>query len=201
MINRKQSDLKRSLSRPALTIISINIEGISSDKEDILAELCKTHSCNVICLQKTYRDKDMKTPRINGIKLVALPPHRKYCSAIFVKPYTLVKSIEITEINNVEVLTVEDRVTNTLNEVGEYYKNNSLRPNPTKTEICALHLKNREAKRKLLIQWNGIELKNNQNPKYLGVTLDRSLTHTFKEHCEKTKLIVNTRNGLLRKLV
>lgn len=47
-------------------------------------------------------------------------------------------------------------------------------------------------------QWNEIELKNNQNPKYLGVTLDRSLM--YKKHCEKTKLKMNKRNGLLRKL-
>jgi len=35
--------------------------------------------------------------------------------------------------------------------------------------------------------------------KYLGVVLDRSLT--YKVHCEKTKMKIKTRNGLLRKLV
>lgn len=50
MMNNKQRDLKRPLSRPALTIMSINIEGILSNKEEILSELCKTHFCDVICL-------------------------------------------------------------------------------------------------------------------------------------------------------
>ena len=65
---------------------------------------------------------------------------------------------------------IESKFTNTLNKVEEYYKNNSLRPNLAKTEIYVFHLKDKKAKQKLLIQWNGIELKNNQNPKYLGVT-------------------------------
>lgn len=40
---------------------------------------------------------------------------------------------------------------------------------------------------------------NSENPKYLDMTLDRSLT--FKEHCKKTKFKVNARNDLIRKLV
>jgi len=49
------------------------------------------------------------------------------------------------------------------------------------------------AKRKLHIYWGdgAVLKKKNQNPKYLGVTLDRSLT--YKEHCEKKRLNVNTK--------
>jgi len=107
MIKKNQSDIKRPFSGPALTIMSINIEGISPNKEEILAELCRAHSCDVICLKEIHRDKDMKTPRINGMKLAALRPHRKYDSAIFVKPNIQVTSSETTETNDIKVLTVD----------------------------------------------------------------------------------------------
>lgn len=72
MLNRNQRDIKQPFSVPALTIMFINIEGISSNKEKILAELCMAHSYDVIfCLQETHRDKNMKTPRMDGMKLAA----------------------------------------------------------------------------------------------------------------------------------
>lgn len=75
--------------------MSINIEGISFNKEELLAELCKIHTCNLICLQETHRDKDMKTLRIKGMNvLTEIRPHRKYGSAIFVKLNIQVKSLE-----------------------------------------------------------------------------------------------------------
>jgi len=46
--------------------------------------------------------------------------------------------------------------------------------------------------------WNGQKLENCKHPKYLGVTLDRSLT--FKLHIQKCKAKVNMRNNILRKL-
>lgn len=49
----------------------------------------------------------MKTPKIYGIKLAGLRPHRKYGNANFVKPNIQVTSLEITETNNIEVLTVD----------------------------------------------------------------------------------------------
>ena len=80
---------------------------------------------------------------------------------------------------------VEKKLTTILKEVGTYYHRNHLRPNPAKTQICSFHLKNREANRKLNVIWDGIELNNAQYAKYLGVTLDRSLT--YRAHCEKLK--------------
>ena len=46
--------------------------------------------------------------------------------------------------------------------------------------------------------WNKTELKNIQHPKYLGVTLDRTLC--YKKHIHNTKMKVATRNNLLRNL-
>ena len=60
-------------------------------------------------------------------------------------------------------------------------------------------LSNRDAKRKLYVTWNGLELDHYTNPIYLGgVTLDRTLS--FKQHALSTKAQINTRNNLLRKL-
>lgn len=44
---------------------------------------------------------------------------------------------------------VQSKLSNCLNKLREYYRNNHLRTNPIKTEVSAFHLKNREAKRKL----------------------------------------------------
>ena len=80
-----------------------------------------------------------------------------------------------------------------LDEKSIYYS-----PNSAKTHICCFHLRNRDAKRKLNVTWNGLELDHYPNPIYLGDTLDRTLS--FKQHALNTKAKVNTRNNLLRKL-
>ena len=46
--------------------------------------------------------------------------------------------------------------------------------------------------------WNETELENTSYPKYLRVTLDRSLC--YKQHIQNTKKKVATRNNLLTKL-
>ena len=79
-----------------------------------------------------------------------------------------------------------------------YYSRNHLKPNPTKTPICCFHLRNRDAKRKLNVKCNGLELDHYPNPIYLGVIPDRTLS--FKQHAINTKANENTRNNLLRKL-
>ena len=55
-----------------------------------------------------------------------------------------------------------------------------------------------DANRPLNIMWNGQKLENCKHPKYLGVTLDCSIT--FKKHIQNCKAKVNTRNNILRKL-
>lgn len=94
---------------------------------------------------------------------------------------------------------IERKLTESLSRLSEYYKANQLRPNPGKTQTCIFHLDNRQANRELQVEWNSIMLQHCPNPVYLGVTLDRTLS--FKKHVEKTKAKVNTRNGVIRKLV
>ena len=79
-----------------------------------------------------------------------------------------------------------------------YYDTNQLRANPSNTQVCAFHLRNREAKRELNIVWNGIRLSNTTTPVYLGFHLDRTLC--YKAYIEKTRMKVNARNNIIRKL-
>ena len=79
-----------------------------------------------------------------------------------------------------------------------YYDTNQLRANPSKTHVCAFYLRNREAKRELNVVWNGTRLSNTTTPVYLGVHLDRTLC--YKTYIEKTKMKVNARNNIIRKL-
>ena len=93
---------------------------------------------------------------------------------------------------------VEQQIEEALGELTHYYRSNSLRANPEKTQVTAFHLWNREAKMSLQVSWNGVDLENTDTPKYLGVTLDRTLS--YKTHIQNTKMKVPTRNNLLKKL-
>ena len=86
---------------------------------------------------------------------------------------------------------VEQQIEEALEELTHYYRSNSLRANPDKTQVTAFHLRNREANRSLQVSWNGVDLENTDTPKYLGVTLDRTLS--YKTHIHNTKMKVATR--------
>ena len=53
---------------------------------------------------------------------------------------------------------VEKSLTNALNGLQVYYTENSLKANPSKTQVCSFHLRNREANRPLNIIWHGKKL-------------------------------------------
>ena len=74
-----------------------------------------------------------------------------------------------------------------------------LRPNPAKTQVAAFHLRNKDATRKLNVVWQDVQLEFTNSPKYLGVTLDRTLS--YKQHCVNTGMKISARNNILRKLV
>ncbi len=73
-----------------------------------------------------------------------------------------------------------------------------LRPNPGKTVVSAFHLCNKYANRKLRIIFDGVELKHEFHPKYLGITLDRTLS--FNENSKRIVAKVEPRINLIRKL-
>ena len=93
---------------------------------------------------------------------------------------------------------IEASLTSALITMTTYYDTNQLRANPSKTQMCAFHLRNREAKRELNVVWNGTRLSNTTTPVYLGIHLDRTLC--YKTHIEKTNMKVNARNNIIRKL-
>ena len=74
-------------------------------------------------------------------------------------------------------LEVETTIEESLSELTQYYRSNNLRANPDKTKVTAFHLRNKEAKRTLKVKWNRTDLENLPHPKYLGVTLDRTLSY------------------------
>ena len=92
---------------------------------------------------------------------------------------------------------IESSLTSALNTM-THYDTNQRRANPAKTLVCAFHLRNREAKRELNVVWNATRLSNTTTQVYLGVHLDRNLC--YKTHIEKTKMKVNARNSIIRKL-
>ena len=92
---------------------------------------------------------------------------------------------------------VETTLASGLNELGAYYKENHLCPNPANTHLTTFHIKIRHADRKLNVTWNGTKLDHPHSPVYLGITLDRSLT--YRNHCMKTRAKLSSRNNLLRK--
>ena len=93
---------------------------------------------------------------------------------------------------------IETSLTSALSTMTTYYGSNQLRANPSKTQVCPFHLRNREAKRELNVVWNGIRLSSTTTPVYRGIHLDRTLC--YKTHTEKTKMKVNSRNNIIRKL-
>ena len=58
--------------------------------------------------------------------------------------------------------------------------------------------RNRTTKQELNVEWNGTKLSNTTIPVYLGIHLDRTLCS--KTNIEKTKMKVNARNNIIRKL-
>ena len=93
---------------------------------------------------------------------------------------------------------VKTAIGDALEELTQYYRSNSMRANPDKTQVTAFLLRNKEANQSLKVEWNRTKPENTPHPKYLGVTLDRTLSN--KEHMHNTKMKVATRNNLLRKL-
>ena len=93
---------------------------------------------------------------------------------------------------------VERNLTDSLTLLTEYYAKNHLKPNASRTQVCAFHPRNREANRPLRVTWSGTPLEYHPSPLYLGVKLDRTLS--YRSHILSTRAKVNTRNNILRKL-
>ena len=94
-------------TEPALTVTSINIEGMSAAKQQLLAELCEEQKCDVLCVQETHRGVKAIRPNIRGMRLVAEIPHEQYGSAIFVRNNCICDSTSTSNTNNVEIIQAQ----------------------------------------------------------------------------------------------
>ena len=72
---------------------------------------------------------------------------------------------------------VEGALSKNMATVGEYLQTWKLKLSTTKTVSAVFHLNNKEAERELKVNFNNENLPFCSEPKYLGVTLDRSLTY------------------------
>jgi len=75
-----------------------------------------------------------------------------------------------------------------------------LKPSPSKTINSVFHLHNTSATRELSVYLDGQRLRHECHPTYLGVTLDRYGTLSYREHLTKTAGKLKNRNNLLMKL-
>ena len=109
MVTQHQSQCQQHgpLSEPALTVTSVNIEGMSAAKRQLLTELCEKQKCNVLCVQETHQGLKAIRPNIRGMSLVAEIPHEQYGSAIFVRNNCICDSTSTSNTNNVEIIQAQ----------------------------------------------------------------------------------------------
>lgn len=94
--------------------------------------------------------------------------------------------------------TCETAIDHDLACLENYFAKWKLKPNPTKTESCYFHLNSRESNDHLQLSFCGNNVEHNNFPKYLGITLDRSLT--FGKHLAGLSQKLKTRVNLIQKL-
>ena len=94
---------------------------------------------------------------------------------------------------------VEGTLSKDMATLGEYLQTWKLKLSTTKTMSAVFHLNNKEAKRELKVSFNNETLPFCSKSKYLGVTLDRSLT--YRRHLESLRKKLTSHVALLRRLV
>ena len=118
MVQRQLSPKCQKLNastEPTLMVMSVNIEGLSSANQQILAKLCAYHNCDVLCMHENHRGPGALRP---GIHLVAEIAHEQYGSALFIRDSCTCESTSTSITDNIELIQA------TLNgvSVNSYYK-------------------------------------------------------------------------------
>ena len=99
-------------------VMSVNIEGLSSAKQYILAELCANHKCDILCMQETHRGPGAIRPRVPEKNLVAEIAHEQYGSALFIRISCTCESTSTSSTDNIEII----QATLSGVSVNSYYK-------------------------------------------------------------------------------
>jgi len=100
---------------------------------------------------------------------------------------------------DVDWQAVEGVLSKDMATVGEYLRTWKLKLSTTNTVSAACHLDNKEAKREMKVKYNNETLPFCSEPKYLGVTLDRSLT--YRRQLQSLRKKLTSRVALLGRLV
>ena len=105
-------------TEPALMVMSVNIEGLVSAKQQILAELRANHKCDVLCIQETHRGPGEVRHRVPVMNLVAEITDEQYGSVLFINDSCTCESTSTSSTDNIEIIQA------TLNcvSVNSYYK-------------------------------------------------------------------------------
>ena len=106
-------------------------------------------------------------PMLFNIYTNGQPVHADTRSFIYADDFCIAS--QGNDFNNIEA-----SLTSALSTMATYFDTNQLRANPSKTQVCASQLRNREAKRELNVVWNGTRLSNTTTV-YLGIYLDSVL--------------------------
>ena len=117
--------------------------------------------------------------------------------AIISRKYACADDLAIMHANG-DWLAVEGALSKDMATLSEYLQNWRLKLSTTKTVLATFHLNNKEAKRELKVNFNNETLPFCSEPKYLGVTLDRSIT--YRRHLESLRKKLTSRVALLRRL-
>ena len=91
-------------------------------------------------------------------------------------------------------LAVEGALSKVMATLGKYLQTWKLKLSTTKTVSAVFHLNIKEAKRELKDNFNNETLPFCSEPKYIGVTLDRSLT--YRRHLESLRKKLTSRVAL-----
>lgn len=96
------------------------------------------------------------------------------------------------------LLSIQETLSQDASTLASFFHKWRLKPSTSKTETCCFHLNNKLANATINVYLDSTILPYNPNPKYLGVTLDRSLT--YRQHLTHVGGKLRARNNIISKL-
>lgn len=92
-----------------ISILQINVEGLSSAKRTYLERISKEHKVNILCLQETHIPEGAAPDRFKtqGFQIICHDDHPKYGTEIYIRedttPYTIIPSSKINGTSTIGV--------------------------------------------------------------------------------------------------